>query len=291
MSNGGFSRRQTMAVAGAALILGARAAAPLTAGEVIARIKAHVGVPWKTETVDRIIVGSPDTPATGITTAMMATYDVVKAAAASGRSMLITHEPTFWSHQDDVSQLQSDTLYLEKLAFMRKHDLVVFHFHDHWHALKPQDGIAVGMMRRLGWTPYADLADPQHFTLPQTTLLGLTRTMRRKLNASTMRVIGNPDMPVRSVRTSWGYAMKAGGIPMLDSNADVVVVGETWEWELQEYARDLVSAGRNKALVVLGHVNSEQWGMQYCAEWLKTFVSEVPIQFLEMPEPYWAPPV
>lgn len=290
MSDGGLSRRELMAAAGATLAFGAHAATPLTAGEIINRIKAHVGVPWRTETVDRIIVGTPDTPVTGITTAMMATYDVVKAAAASGRSMLITHEPTFWSHQDDVSQVQSDPLYLEKLDFIRKHNLVIFHFHDHWHALKPQDGIAVGMMRRLGWTAYADPADPEHFTLPATSLMELTRAMRRKLNATTMRVIGNPKMSVRSVRTSWGYAMKAGGIPLLNSDADVVVVGETWEWELQEYARDLVSSGKNKALVVLGHINSEQWGMQYCAEWLRSFVTEVPVAFIEMPEPYWAPP-
>jgi putative NIF3 family GTP cyclohydrolase 1 type 2 len=290
MSKTDLSRRDVMAAAGAALTPGAHAAAPLYAGDVITRIKAHVGVPWRTQTVDRIIVGGPDAPVTGITTAMMATYDVVKAAAASGRNMLITHEPTFWSHQDDVSQLQSDPLYQEKLAFIHKHNLVVFHFHDHWHALKPQDGIAVGMMRRLGWTPHADPADPQHFTLPQTTLLDLTRTMRRRLNASTMRVIGNQTMPVRGVRASWGYAVKAGGIALLDSDADVVVVGETWEWELQEYAKDLVSAGKNKALVVLGHINSEQWGMQYCAEWLRAFVPEVPIEFIAMPEPYWAPP-
>jgi hypothetical protein len=37
------------------------------------------------------------------------------------------------------------------------------------------------------------------------------------------------------------------------------VNGETWEWTLQEYAKDLVCAGRIKALIGLGHINSEQW--------------------------------
>ncbi|HEY4355395.1 MAG TPA: hypothetical protein VGN16_06585 [Acidobacteriaceae bacterium] len=36
--------------------------APLTAADVIARIKANVGVPWREQTVDRIITGSAETP-------------------------------------------------------------------------------------------------------------------------------------------------------------------------------------------------------------------------------------
>lgn len=289
MFDGGLSRRHMMAGTGATLAFGAHAAAPITAGDVIARIKAHIGVPWQTETVDHIIAGDETTPVTGIATAMMATTDVLKAVVASGKNMLITHEPTFWSHQDDVSQLQSNPLYLEKLDYIHKHNLVVFHFHDHWHALKPKDGIAVGMMHRLGWTHYVDQDNPQAFTLPHTTLLKLTRALRHKLNAHAMRVIGKPHMQVHRVKSSWGYVMKAGGMALLEGDTDVLVVGETWEWELQEYVHDLVTADKNKALIVLGHINSEQWGMQYCAEWLRTFVPEVPVRFIEMKEPYWAP--
>lgn len=287
----GLSRRTMMATTGAALAMGAEAKTPqLTAADVISRIKAHVGVPWAEKTVDGIIAGDAAMPVTGIATVMMATLDSLKRAAAAKLNFVVTHEPTFWSHQEDVSTVKNDALYLEKLAFIKEHKLVSFHFHDHWHALKPLDGVAVGMMHRLGWTAYADKDNPFAFTLPQTTLLDLARTLRNKLNASTMRVIGNPNIPVRRVRSSWGYSMKAGGMPLLNSDADVVIVGETWEWELQEYANDLAASGRNKALIVLGHINSEQWGMQYCAEWLKTFVSEVPVEFLEMKEPYWAPP-
>ena len=65
-------------------------------------------------------------------------------------------------------------------------------------------------------------------------------------------------------------------------DADIVIPG------LQiAYAQDLVSAGRKKALIVVGHVASEQWGMQFCAEWLKGFVTEVPVTFLPLIEPYW----
>jgi len=39
----------------------------------------------------------------------------------------------------------------------------------------------------------------------------------------------------------------------------------------------------------MGHVVSEQSGMRYCAEWLKTFVPEAPIEFIAAPEPFWTP--
>jgi hypothetical protein len=42
-------------------------------------------------------------------------------------------------------------------------------------------------------------------------------------------------------------------------------------------------------LIVLGHVPSEEAGMKECARWLKTFVPEVPIEFVPSGEPFWTP--
>jgi len=40
---------------------------------------------------------------------------------------------------------------------------------------------------------------------------------------------------------------------------------------------------------VLGHVISEENGMNECARWLKTFISEVPVEFIPAGEPFWSP--
>ena len=286
-----LSRRDVMLATAAALSTGAGAASPPTAAEVIARIKAHVGIPWLDKTVDGVIAGNAATPVTGIVTTMMATFDVLKAAVAARKNMIITHEPTFWSHQDNVKDLLSDPLYLEKLDYIKRHNLVSFHFHDHWHGLKPIDGIAVGVMRQLGWEGYVDSANPKRFTLPPTTLENLAGELQTKLNARTLRIVGDPRLPVTRALASWGYVGgNPGGIDLINSDTDVLIVGETWEWELVEYAQDLVSAGRKKALIILGHVASEQWGMKYCAEWLKGFVPEVPTEFIPLVEPYWGLP-
>lgn len=284
--------RRHLLAAGAATALAAPAMgavpdAPLTAADVIARIKAHIGVPWRDRTVDGIVYGDPATPVAGIATTMMATFDTLKDAVAEGKNLVISHEPTFWTHQEDVSDLSSNPLYRTKCEFMKRHNVVSFHFHDHWHALRPQDGIAVGMMRQLGWQAFSVAGNPYRFALPEQSLADLVEHFRTVLKADTVRVVGDPALRVRRVGASWGYFSGSACNAAFESDLDVLVIGETREWESVEYAQDAISAGARKALVVLGHVASEQWGMAYCAKWLKGFVPEVPVRFLQTREPFW----
>ena len=70
----------------------------------------------------------------------------------------------------------------------------------------------------------------------------------------------------------------------------VLIAGETREWETVEYVTDAHTEGRAKALILLGHIASEQAGMEECAKWLRTFVTGVPIEFLPTAD-MWAAPV
>jgi putative NIF3 family GTP cyclohydrolase 1 type 2 len=264
-------------------------AGALTAGEVIERIKNNVGIPWRERTVDNLIAGSPATPVRGIATTMMATLDVIKRAAAAGKNMVITHESTFYSHQDAIDQLKDDPTYRFKLDFIRANNMVSFHFHDHWHGHRP-DGIATGMARELGWQKNADSENPRLFSFPATPLARFAKEIQTKLKIRTMRVVGDPALSVNRALASWGYVSEFPGIPLLARpDIDVLIAGETREWELVEYAQDMISSGKKKALILLGHVVSEQAGMKYCAEWLKSFISEVPIEFVPAAEPFWRP--
>jgi putative NIF3 family GTP cyclohydrolase 1 type 2 len=290
-----ISRREMIAGSAAALGVAAvgiarpaHAASPLTVQDVLDRMKLHVGGQWSERGgVDRIVVGSADTPVTGVATTMMATFDALKDATKAGLNFVITHEPTFWLHQDPPPGLMDDPLYKTKTEYIRAHNMVCYHLHDHWHALRPVDGINYGMQQRMGWTGYMDATNQRMFTLPQTTLLDLAREFERKLGDRTLRVVGDPGLPIRRVYESWGNSSVSPGVNFLDSDADVLVIGEAQDWDLIEYVQDLVSSGQKKALILLGHVKSEQWGMKYCAEWLKGFVPEVPVQFVEIIEPYW----
>src|SRR5260370_657137 len=103
--------RRSLVVGGATLAAASRvhgfaqAGGALTAGEVVERIKGRVGIPWMTETVDRIVAGSPEVWVKGITTTMMATLEVIQRAVAAGRKKDVTHQPAFWSHPDKTKEV------------------------------------------------------------------------------------------------------------------------------------------------------------------------------------------
>jgi hypothetical protein len=178
-----------------------------SAQQIVDRIKGSLGVPWHEPTVDTFKAGDPDLPVTGIAVTMMATLDVLRRAAAKGDNLIITHEPTFYSHLDNTADLdkEKDPVYTAKQVFIRDHHLVVWRFHDFWHERKP-DGILVGMIRTLAWEKFQDASNPNVFDLPSTTLERLAADIKMKLAIRTMRVVGDPEARIARVGLSEGFA-------------------------------------------------------------------------------------
>jgi putative NIF3 family GTP cyclohydrolase 1 type 2 len=264
----------------------------LTAREVVARIQQQVGVPWQSDTVDTFKAGDPDTPVTGIAVTMMATLDVLLRAAAAGDNLIITHEPTFFDHMDVADQLpekDKDPVLTEKKLFISKHRLVIWRFHDHWHARNP-DGIEAGMVRALGWEKFQDAHNQYLFDIPETPLEKLASDIKRQLGIHIVRVVGDPALRVTKVAMAPGAAGFSNHAKALEMpGVQTLVIGEAQEWETVEYVADAASEGKQKSLIILSHIPSEQAGMEECTRWLKTFVSEVPIQFVPAQEPFWSP--
>jgi len=263
----------------------------LTAQAVIDRIQKNVGVPWTTPTVDTFKAGDPSTPVTGIAVTMMATLDAIQRAAASGKNLVITHEPTFYSHLDQTADLEkaNDAVLAEKQAFIRDHHIVVWRFHDHWHRRKP-DGIQLGMTHALGWEKFQNPANAHLFTIPETTLDGLATSVKHKLGITAMRVVGDSNMRLTKVAMLPGAGGSASQIRMLErDDVEALLIGEVPEWETVEYVADAMTEHKRKGLVLLTHIPSEQAGMEECAKWLKTFISEVPIEFVPARQPFWLP--
>jgi putative NIF3 family GTP cyclohydrolase 1 type 2 len=282
-----------LGILGVVLPLASRASAQegLTARQVIERIQKNVGVPWRAETVDTFKAGDPDTPVTGVAVTMMATLDVLEHAAAAGKNLIITHEPTFYSHLDQTSALeaQHDQVLAAKQAFIAQHHLVVWRFHDHWHLRKP-DGILLGMTHALGWEKFQDSANEHLFTLPAASLDELSASIKTKLHIRVLRVVGDPRITITKAAFLPGAAGSQKQIQVLErDDVEALLIGETPEWETVEYVADAVSEHRRKALIILGHIPSEQAGMEECTRWLKTFLTEVPVEFIPASEPFWLP--
>ncbi|MGO4881507.1 MAG: Nif3-like dinuclear metal center hexameric protein [Bryobacteraceae bacterium] len=261
----------------------------LTAREVIERIQKNVGVAWRSQTVDTFKAGDPDTPVTGIAVTMMATYDVLVPAAAAGDNLSVTHEPTFYGHLDQTADLakENDAVLAAKQAFIEQHHLVIWRFHDHWHMRTP-DGIQTGMIRALGWEKYQNPSNIHLFVIPETTVGQLASNIKERLGIRTLRVVGDPEMRVTKIALNPGYPGFPGERHTLQrDDVQVLVMGEGLEWETIEYGADASAEGMHKALIVLGHIPSEQAGMQDCAQWLKGFVPEVKVEFIATAEPFW----
>lgn len=264
--------------------------AALTAGEVVARIKANLGIPWRDTTYrDTFKSGGPDTQVQGIATTMFCSFDMVKRAAEAGFNMIIPHEDTFWNDRDDVSIVNGDPLYQTKLDFLTRHNIVIFRMHDHMHAQRP-DFTYVGAARALGLESRYETAPQSHrFTIPETTLGALAADFQKRLGARALRVVGDPNAKVSRIQLGVGYATPA----VNSAEIDVVVSGELQEsdggFDSPEYVLDAVALDIPKGWIMLGHDISEEQGMLEMAQWVKSFTPEVPVELIRAGEPFWAP--
>ncbi len=263
---------------------------PPIAKDIIAKIVAANGAAPVPNTVDTIKAGDPNTPVTGIATTFMDSMAMLREAVAHGDNLVITHEPTFYNHPDDMTVLPNDPVVAEKLRYIQDHHLVVWRFHDGWHRHVP-DGILTGMVEELGLKDMqVGGTNSHHFTFPQPmSVLALATLLEKRTGATAVRVVGDPQMPVTHMTLLPGAAGLNRQVEAIeDPGTEVEVIGEATEWEAIPYVRDAQAQGRRKALILLGHNASEEAGMQYCAEWLKGVLPGLRIDYLPAGEAFSA---
>jgi putative NIF3 family GTP cyclohydrolase 1 type 2 len=260
----------------------------MTAREVVELIHKNVGVPWnERSTRDRFKVGEPETEVMGIATTMMTTFDMIRRAHQAGLNFIVTHEDTFWNDPDDTADLVNLPLYKKKLDYCTVNKIAVWRFHDHLHARKPDMTIAASL-RSIGVEGGEDavMRGGRVYTIPPTTLGEFASQIKRRTGVRAMRCVGDPNAKISRVLLGPGYAY-----PRMTADADVVIGGEAQEtdgiFDNTEYVMDAASLGIPKGQIILGHVVSEEPGMEDCARWLETFITGVPIRFIPAGEPYW----
>ena len=166
---------------------------------------------------------------------------------------------------------------------------MVFRFHDHWHRTDP-DGVHKGMIDKLEWKQYQVHDNEMIFELPEQTVEILAKYLKNQFQTTTIRVVGNRKLKITKVGMAVGAPGSQRQIEMLRrDDVEVLIGGETHEGETVEWVRDADSAGSKKAFILIGHANSEEAGMEYCAEWLRSFIQEIPIKFIAAGDPFWGP--
>lgn len=239
------------------------------------------------KTVDTLKSGTPEQSVRKVGVTMTATYQAVEEAVRRGVDLLIVHEPTFYNHFDETSWLEGDRVYEAKLKLIKQSGMAIFRFHDYMHSYEP-DAIMAGMLRQLEWSSYRDPNCENLVHLPETVPLSkLALGLKTKLGIEMLRYIGDRDLPCASVGF-WPGAV--GGRTQIDflknHPVDVLIVGETAEWETVEYMRDAVEAGFGQALLILGHQQSEAAGMRDLTDLLRRKFPEIEVEYISTEAPY-----
>ena len=255
----------------------------LRSAREIAAIISNASGTAPDDTVDLFQAGEPDALVRGVAVTMMPTLDVLQRAVAAGCNFVIGHEPAFYDHRENTASLErdDDAVLRAKRAFIAEHDLVLWRFHDLPHRESP-DAIAAGLIEALNWGKFQDASDARIFVRPEITLNDLALELRDKLDAQTVRIVGENAQRVSRVALSPGAPGFESHRRLLSSHGvEVMIIGEAWEWQTIAYAADAASAGMSKSLLIVGHIASEQDGMKACARRFESLLPDVPIRWVE----------
>lgn len=283
----------------------------ITSQQLIERIQKNVGVPWQSQQSDGfsdgILFGSPEATVTGIVTTSTPTFDVLRKAVSSAKNVIICRQAPSYSRGERApvawrnapappkEMLDKDPVWQAKQDFISKNNLIIIRFCDNWDARKT-DGQLRGLAKVLDWEKFhlaqsgKDAYEPGnvYFLLPTTSLNNLAEEIKKKLNIRGLRVIGKSDSSLTKVALTHGLLLVADVERILhEPGVDAIVTGDAVEWEAAPYFQDLVTAGKAKGLVLLGNEASEEPGSGEVGNWLKGFVTEVPIEWIPAGDPFW----
>ena len=255
--------------------------------QIISAVLQNVPAPESSDTVDTLKTGSPSQTVNGIVLTFMATHSVLEKAVELGANLVITHEPTFYNNVDQTDWLESDEVYRSKCRLIEENHLAVWRFHDGPHRFTI-DAIVTGISEKLGWQVDPNPDQQRIFSVASQSVRSLAEECKHRLGISRVRVAGNLDAVCTRVGLSVGSAGGTRQISMLrDEPIDALICGESAEWETCEYVRDATAAGYNKSLIILGHANSEEAGMEWLATWLRPIIPAViPIHFVQAGDPF-----
>jgi len=101
------------------------------------------------KTVDRVIIGDPQKEVRRVLVTWIASFRAVRAAVERGCDLLMTHEPTFWVHANELEKMEASEIASAKRLFIEQSGLVILRNHDAWDRW-PEIGIPWAWAQFLG---------------------------------------------------------------------------------------------------------------------------------------------
>ena len=274
----------------------------ITAQAIVERIHQKLGSGWKDPSVDTFLAGNRDSEVKGIVTTYAPSLEILRKAVAGGKNMIISRESPFWTHpvgqgagRGAQQSMDSDLTFRTKRDYIASNNLIVYRFRDNWNARRPNPQLQ-GLAKALGWEklykpsggePWA--RNNGFFAIPPATLKAAAQSMKKTLSVKTLRVVGDPDTRVTKAALWPGLCYVADMQKLVaEPGVDLFVIGEPyWEVLMSPYFSDVVASGQKKGLIVLGQQVTEEPGSGEMAVWLKSLISEVPVEWIPAGEPTW----
>ena len=271
-----------------------------TAGELAIYLRNLCGgYVEEKDTVDKVIIGDPETEIKKVGTCWMPYFDVIKRAYAAGVNVLVCHEPTFYAHHDleeENTQREYARYYRqrgftagfeayeamveEKKQWSLEHGMVVIRCHDALDAV-PRFGIPFALGKALGFSEENLVRSEKYlnvYCMPETTALQAAKNIAARLKAfrqDGVQFYGDPDRVVSSIAVGTGCFCDP--IEVMELHADMyLAIDDT----VRTWIQTPYSVDSGLPLVVIHHGTSEEPGVQMLCEHLKTILTQPVEHFL-----------
>jgi putative NIF3 family GTP cyclohydrolase 1 type 2 len=214
------------------------------------------------KTVDRIIVGDPQKEVSRVLVTWIASFEAVRVAVERGFDMVMTHEPTFWVHANELEKMESSELSAAKRRFVEESGLVILRNHDAWDRM-PRVGIPwawaaflglKGEPAAIGANGYQHRYDIEPVPLDELAARIAARTAT--IGERCVQVVGDPRQRVSRLGIGTGCGCDIRVFQAMGCDASVVCDDGSCYWSGIQRAAD---AGH--PVIRVNHGTSEEPGM------------------------------
>ena len=228
------------------------------------------------DTCDTFKAGNPYVELSRVALCFIATPELLREASEWGAELVITHEPTYYDHWDNMP---SYNIAKKKKELIDSLGITLVRYHDHPHMAFPgRDLFSEGFVEAIGWK--GTFEGPLTFILDEPmSPREMIRQMEEILDCHNIRAAGDIDHLTRRVSLLLG-ARGGEWNTFIDSEKDTVAIGgEVCEWAVCEAARDAYQMGISKCAIAMGHAGSERDGMKYITNMMKEKFADSGIEF------------
>lgn len=246
-----------------------------------------------------LVWGNRDAAVSEIRISWAATVDTIRAAEPGTLLLCRVHPffapPTGWDPAivpDDTaweSAIAADPVVTAKRALLRSRNVVVAVVPWLWDGAGPR-AAADALARAAGLQPEVSKVDPTAVTAAATgTVRQFAAATAARLGARRALVTGDGAASSTRVGVVAGIASPAAIARLLADEVDVVLTGETVEWEGTPYIEDANAAGRRCALIAVGNLVSERPLTARLANMVRTALPHLPVDADAIDDPTWTP--